>query len=252
MHLAKPSHTNYNTEVLASDGTVTVTASGVKADLTLAENGDREYAHCSVSYRFETLAICTHLAESSSVAIYTYLVEPGTSAKLCFKVTHFRSASETKTASLCEGDTEVFVPDRSMCCVFIRSSIQMQSKPNEANTLPASFLATNPFTSSFDLASVSEGDVLLFRACNRNRNLHETISIRLGARDVHSSLMPSSQMQSTLESKIAIAAERKQQFIFIGCITAVSEGDVLQASSRNIRDLQLVRLDASTRGEFFC
>jgi hypothetical protein len=92
-----------------------------------------------------------------------------------------------------------------------------------------------------DFIPVSEGDVLSLTACNRN--LHETISIRLNACDVHSSLMPSLQMQFTLKSKIAITAERKQS-TFIGCITAVSEGDVLQAPSRNIRDLQLVRLDA--------
>ena len=280
----------------------------------------------------------------------------------CFKV--------SQSTSLCKGDTKVFVPQRNKFHVSIRCSNQLQIKPEGANTLSASSLASNLFISCLNVAAVSEGDALLSRnrnlskhkpylretdrllcyipnmkfersnqsnhhyvingscaarnelttnlsivlvsegdalmcranyqnqhksnqiqvwlstrvvytsliqpsQCNRNntatlyvmaavadnsdfipvsegdvlsltacnRNLHETISIRLSARDVHSSLMPSLQMQFTLKSKIAIAAERKQS-TFIGCITAVSERDVLQAPSRNIRDLQLVRLNA--------
>jgi hypothetical protein len=120
--------------------------------------------------------------------------------------------------------------------------MQMQSKPNGANTLLAPSLVTNLFVSYFDIALVSEGDALMFRA---HQNLHKSVqqkSIRLDARDVHPSLMPS-QMQSTLESSIVIAAEKKQS-IFIGCITAVSERDVLQEPNRNFREMQLVWLDA--------
>jgi hypothetical protein len=67
--------------------------------------------------------------------------------------------------------------------------------------------------------------VFLWRTLGRN--LRGTKSISLDARDVHPSLKPS-QMQSTVENSIVIAAERKQS-TFIDCITAVSEGDVLQA-----------------------
>ena len=111
----------------------------------------------------------------------------------------------------------------------------MQSKSDGANTLSAPSSATNLFISYNDIASVSVGDTLVLRVRNLRKSAVQQISIRLDALDVHLSLVPLQMRQSTtLDSKIAIAAERKQSTLS-GCITAVSEGDVLQAPSRNIR-----------------
>jgi hypothetical protein len=61
---AKASSVSVGTAKASSVSDGNATASGVIADLTLAKDGDREYAHCYVSSRFETMAICTHLTKS--------------------------------------------------------------------------------------------------------------------------------------------------------------------------------------------